>query len=114
MKKRKDIPPNAQDIEEIVLGALMIDNKAADEVVQRLNVPGMFYEPKHQHIFNAIHSLYEKNEPIDISTVSHRLKAMGTFDMAGGDFYLIQLTKKIASSAHIDHHSRILIQESGL
>jgi len=104
------IQPQARDIEEAVLGAMMIDKKGVDEVIDILQ-SAAFYEPKHQHIFEAIVQLFTDTQPIDLLTVSEQLRKNGKLDLAGGDFYLIQLTQKISSSAHIEFHSRIILQK---
>ncbi|QLE02900.1 replicative DNA helicase [Galbibacter sp. BG1] len=103
--------PKAIDLEEAVLGALMIDVKAADEVMQILKTSDCFYKPQHQKIYVAIQDLYTKGQSIDLLTVSKRLREFGTLDEVGGDYFLIQLTKKVSSSAHAEYHSRIVLQQ---
>ncbi|MEM9685351.1 MAG: replicative DNA helicase [Bacteroidota bacterium] len=110
MSKKNYTPPHAIDLEQVVLGALMIDTKAADEVMLMLKNPKVFYDPRHQAIFTAISFLYGQNQAIDLITVGTQLRAMDKLESCGGDFYLIELTKRIASSAHIEHHSRLLLQ----
>ncbi|MGO3183520.1 MAG: replicative DNA helicase [Aequorivita sp.] len=104
------IPPQAIDLEEVVLGALMIDKKGVDEVIDILHAD-VFYKQAHQHIFEAIHDLFENSQPVDLLTVSTQLKKQGKLDMVGGEFYLIQLTQKVSSSAHIEFHARIILQK---
>ena len=104
------LPPQAVDLEEVVLGAMMIDKKGVDEVIDILQ-PEAFYKESHQLIFNAIISLFEKQEPIDIKTVSFQLKKDGNLNLVGGDYYLIELSQKVSSSAHIEFHSRIILQK---
>lgn len=104
------IPPQAIDLEEAVLGAMMIDKKGVDEVIDILSSDA-FYKESHRHIFEAVVQLFESSEPIDLLTVSAQLKKNGKLDVAGGDFYLIQLTKKVSSSAHIEFHARIILQK---
>ncbi|WP_347052644.1 replicative DNA helicase [Flavobacterium olei] len=104
------LPPQVIDLEEAVLGAMMIDKKGVDDVIDILQ-PDAFYKDAHKHIFEAILQLFTETQPIDILTVSTQLKKNGKLDVAGGDFYLIQLTQKIASSAHIEFHSRIILQK---
>ena len=67
------LPPQALDLEEVVLGAMMIDKKGVDEVIDILS-PDAFYKEAHQHIFEAIFQLFENSEPIDLLTVSSQLK----------------------------------------
>lgn len=104
------LPPQALDLEEAVLGAMMIDKKGVDEVIDILQ-PDAFYKDAHKYIFEAIVILFNDSQPIDLLTVSAQLKKMAKLDLAGGDFYLIQLTQKISSSAHIEFHSRIILQK---
>lgn len=103
-------PPQAVDLEQVILGALMIDKKGVDEVIQILK-PEFFYVDDHKIIFEAIQNLYDKNTGIDLLTVSEELKRIAKLGFIGGDFYLISLTQKVSSSAHIEFHSRIVIQK---
>ena len=86
------IPPQAIDLEEVVLGAMMIDKKGVDEVIDILSAEA-FYKEAHQHIFEAIFQLFENSEPVDLLTVSTQLKKNSKLELAGGDFYLISLTR---------------------
>ncbi|MDC8006398.1 replicative DNA helicase [Aureisphaera galaxeae] len=104
------IPPQAVDLEEVVLGAMMIDKKGVDEVIDILH-PDAFYKEAHKHIFEAIFNLFENSEPVDLLTVSARLKKEKKLELVGGEFYLIQLTQKVSSSAHIEFHARIILQK---
>jgi replicative DNA helicase len=104
------LPPQALDLEEAVLGAMMIDKKGVDEVIDILQTDA-FYKEAHKHIFEAIFQLFTDSQPIDLLTVSSQLKKNSKLELAGGDFYLIQLTQKISSSAHIEFHSRIILQK---
>jgi len=104
------LPPQAIDLEEAVLGAMMIDKKGVDEVIDILQ-PDAFYKDAHKYIFEAIIQLFNDTQPIDLLTVSAQLRKNAKLDLAGGDFYLIQLTQKISSSAHIEFHSRIILQK---
>ena len=104
------IPPQALDLEEVVLGAMMIDKKGIDEVIDILN-PDVFYKQAHKFIFEAIVKLFEESSAIDLLTVSNQLKKDGVLEKSGGEFYLIQLTQKVASSAHIEFHARIILQK---
>ncbi|MCL4125291.1 UNVERIFIED_CONTAM: hypothetical protein GTU68_042412 [Idotea baltica] len=89
---------------------MMIDKKGVDDVIDILNADA-FYKPSHQVIFDAIFTLFNESEPIDLLTVSSQLKKDGKLESAGGDFYLVGLTQKVASSAHIEFHARIIIQK---
>ena len=104
------IPPQAIDLEEVVLGAMMIDKKGVDEVIDILSAEA-FYKEAHKHIFEAIFKLFENSEPVDLLTVSSQLKKDQKLDLVGGDFYLISLTQRVSSSAHIEFHARIILQK---
>ena len=104
------IPPQAVDLEEAVLGAMMIDKKGVDDVIDILH-PDVFYKEAHQLIYEAIYTLFQNAEPIDLRTVSNQLRKSGNLDAVGGDFYLIGLTQKVASTAHIEFHARIVLQK---
>ena len=104
------IPPQALDLEEAVLGAMLIDEKGVNEVIDILS-PEVFYKKSHQLIFESIQRLFRESEPIDLLTVSADLKKNKNFEVVGGDFYLIGLSQKVSSSAHIEYHSRIIQQK---
>ena len=108
--ERGKIPPQATDLEEVVLGAMMIDKKGVDEVIDILH-PDVFYKDAHRFIYEAIFILFEESQPVDLLTVSSQLKKSGKLELSGGDFYLIKLTQKVASSAHIEFHARIILQK---
>jgi len=104
------IPPQAVDMEEAVLGALMLEKNALTAVIDVLHTEA-FYKEAHQKIFKVIHELFHKAEPIDILTVTHALKKAGDLELVGGAFYITQLTNRIASSANIEYHARIILQK---
>ncbi len=104
------IPPQAVDLEEVVIGALMIDKRAAPEIMGFMT-PDVFYKNAHQNAFQAIQTLYEKELPIDLLTVVEELRRTGKLAIVGGEYYLIQLTQKVSSAAHIEFHSRIILQK---
>lgn len=104
------IPPQALDFEEAVLGALMLEKNALTAVIDILQ-PEVFYKQAHQKIFKAIQNLFASTEPIDILTVSNKLKSEGDLDAVGGAYYITQLTNRVASSANIEFHARILLQK---
>ena len=104
------IPPQATDLEEVVLGALMLEKEAVNEVIDILS-PEAFYLDKHQKIFAAIKSLFGKSEPIDILTVTNELKQQGELEMVGGAYYISKLTNRVVSAANIEYHARIIMQK---
>lgn len=104
------LPPSAIDVEESVLGAMLIDRSGTDIAMEILKTE-VFYKAFHKVIFEAISDLYQKNFAIDLLTVADYLTKTNKLDLAGGYIYIIGLTQKISSSAHIEFHSRILIQK---
>ena len=104
------IPPQATDLEEVVLGALMLEKDAVNQVIDILT-PDAFYLDKHQKIFAAIKSLFGKSEPIDILTVTNELRFTGELEMVGGAYYISKLTNRVVSSANIEYHARIIMQK---
>lgn len=104
------LPPQAVDLEEAVLGALMLERDAVTDVIEILK-PESFYKEAHQRIFGAIQKLFEKGEPVDILTVTSQLKKTGELEIVGGPFYISQLTNRVASTANAEYHARIITQK---
>ncbi len=104
------VPPQAKDLEEAVLGAIMLEKAAFDTVIEILK-PECFYVEAHQRIFKAFQSLAQKSLPIDILTVVEELRTKEELDMVGGPYYVTKLTNSVTSSAHIESHARIILQK---
>ena len=104
------LPPQAIDVEEAVLGALMLEKNALNTVIDVLR-PESFYKDAHQKIFGVIHYLFHNAQPIDILTVTQQLKKNGELDIVGGPYYISQLTNRVASAANIEFHARIILQK---
>lgn len=104
------IPPQAIDLEEAVLGALMLEKEAFSMAGDFLKTD-IFYSPKHQKICNAIIDLGEKNEPIDMLTVANKLKALGDLDSVGGPKFIAELTAGVGSAANIKAHIAIVYEK---
>ncbi len=104
------LPPQAPDLEQAVLGALMLERNAVNEAIDILQ-PESFYVEAHRKIFTAIQFLFRNDQPIDILTVTEQLKKSGELDIVGGPFYISQLTNKVASSANVQYHARIISQK---
>lgn len=104
------VPPQAVDLEEAVLGAIMIEKDAVIAVLDILK-PVSFYKETHQKIYQAIIDLSMAQQPIDILTVTEILRKKGELEEIGGPSYIIQLTSKVASAAHLDFHARIVTQK---
>ena len=104
------LPPQAIEIEQVVLGALLIDTEAFG-IVSEILSPETFYDSRHKLIFTAIRSLNMSERPTDILTVTEELKKMGELENAGGTAYVMELSYMVSSSANIEYHSRILSQK---
>ncbi|MBR5898687.1 MAG: replicative DNA helicase [Muribaculaceae bacterium] len=104
------LQPRDKDLEEAVLGALMLE-KDAYTIVCDILKPESFYEPAHQRIYEAIQSLGAAQRPIDMLTVTEQLRHNGTLEEVGGPLFISQLTSRVASAAHIDYHARIVAQK---
>ena len=109
-KNTAKIPPQAIEIEKSVIGAMLIDKRAIYTVTDLIKTPEVFYLPEHQKIFIAIVSLDKAAKPIDIFTVSETLRQSGKLQEVGGEYYLITLSNIVATGAHSEFHSRILLQ----
>lgn len=104
------VPPHAVDLEEAVLGALMLEKDALTDVIQILR-PESFYRQEHVHIYETIQQLFQESEPIDILSVTNNLKKTGKLDLVGGAYYISKLTDRVASSANAEFHARIIAQK---
>lgn len=100
-------PPQAIDVEEAILGAMLLEAEVVSDIIGQLSVES-FYKRQHQLIFAAMAELARGNNPIDILTVSDELARRGDLEEAGGTAYLSQLSTKIGSAAHVEYHARIL------
>lgn len=104
------IPPQALDLEQAVLGAMMLEQNALTTVIDILHA-NVFYKDAHRKIFEAVQRLFSRSEPVDILTVTNELKKADELEDVGGAYYITQLTSRIASSANIEYHARIIIQK---
>jgi replicative DNA helicase len=101
------VPPSSLEAEQSVLGALLIDKDAVIEVGPILR-PHHFYNDKHSLIFEAITDLYDNREPVDIVTVSEKLKGKKALKKAGGASYLTELVNHVPTSAHASTYAKIV------
>lgn len=106
------VPPQNVPLEEAVLGAILIDKDAIHTVISTQVKPKTFYLDSHQLIFSAVMELHDKNFPIDLLSVTTQLKEMGRLEEIGGGWYLVELTNKVASSANIEYHCRVILQDA--
>ncbi len=104
------LQPQAPELEQAVLGAMMLEKNAVNEAIDILS-PESFYVDAHRRIFDAIQHLFRTDQPIDILTVTQELKKRAELDVVGGAFYISQLTGKVASSANVQFHARIISQK---
>ncbi|MDR0769562.1 MAG: replicative DNA helicase [Dysgonamonadaceae bacterium] len=105
------LQPQARELEEAVLGALMLEKDAYAIISEILTTPEVFYDKSHELIFTAIRSLAIQQKPIDILTVVDQMRKEGSLEEAGGAYYIAQLSQKVVSSAHLDYHARIVAQK---
>ena len=101
------LPPQAVDLEEVVLGALMLEKNALNAVVEFLK-PEHFYVEKHKEIYTAILELFKDSEPVDMRTVVNQLRKLGKLEIIGGAYYIAELTAKVSSASNIEYHARII------
>src|SRR5580692_302873 len=104
------VPPHASELEEAVLGAIMLEKTAFDTVIEILK-PECFYSESHQRIYQAMQSLAQKSQPIDMLTVVEELRFREELEMSGGPYYITRLTNSVVSAANIDAHARIILQK---
>ena len=105
------LPPQAIELEDSVLGAIMIEKDAYAMVADLLR-PESFYKDQNRLVFEAIRALAAKDQPIDVLSVAEKLKTQGTLNEAGGPVYLSELTRKVASTAHLHYHAQIVAQKA--
>lgn len=105
------VPPQSVEMEEAVLGALMLERDALSTVIDMLH-PESFYREAHQRIFAAIRTLFDQSEPIDLLTVQTELRRTGELETVGGAIYLASLTEKVNSAANIEAHARVVTENA--
>ena len=105
------LPPQVIELEEAVLGAMMLEKDGLVIGMSQIQSPEVFYKEGHQKIFSAIKTLFSLSQPVDILTVCAEMRKTGALEIAGGAYYITELTSKINSSANIQHHIRIIIEK---
>jgi replicative DNA helicase len=103
------LPPQATEIEETVLGALLIDKNAIVDIASILRVEH-FYTEQHQEIYRTIIDLFSKGDKIDMMKVVHALRFAGRLELVGGAYKIAELTSKVSASGNIEAHARILVE----
>jgi len=109
----RKVPPQSLDAEESVLGSILLDSHALDRVIESMS-DADFYRESHRKIFRAMIALSEKNEPIDLVTLTDTLKARGELQEVGGAIYLAELNDKVPSAANVAHYARIIREKAVL
>jgi len=103
------VPPQSLEAEKAVLGSMLLDNDCIGKVVELLGADH-FYRTVHNRIFSAALTLFERNEPVDLITLSDELKKQKMLDEVGGTYYLTELAEMVPSSANVEHHARLVLE----
>ena len=104
------IPPQATDVEQSVLGAMLIEREAIPRAIEILTADS-FYSSKHKKIYAAVAGLFERGNPVDLITLTEELRRRGELDEIGGAYYLTELTTQVASAANVEFHARIIAEK---
>jgi len=105
------IPPQALQVEQAVLGALLIERDSIPKTIEILP-PESFYTSRHNKIYAVVLSLFERGNPVDLITATDELKRQGQLEEIGGTYYLTELTSQVASAANVEYHARIIAEKS--
>jgi replicative DNA helicase len=104
------VQPQATDLEEVVIGACLLEKEAINKVISFLT-PNCFYKEQNKIIFESIIELFNNNNPVDLLTVVSLLKKKSKLDYCGGAYYVAQLTNRVASTSNVEYHARIIAQK---
>lgn len=104
------LPPQAPEFEEAILGAIMLDKEALKDGMETLKAKH-FYIDAHQYVYECMLDLYNENQPVDILTVTEKLKTKGYLDIVGGAYFIAKLTSRVSSAANLQYHAHIVIQK---
>lgn len=105
------VPPQAPELEEAVLGAIMLEKDKLAEVLEIIQSAECFYVDANQKIYAAIRKLFDKGMPVDLLTVTEELRRSNELEIVGGAYYLTKLTMSVVSSAHVEAHARIVMEK---
>lgn len=108
-----NVPPQAVDVEEAILGSILLDETAMSRVIEIMDETS-FYKESHRLIFLTMKRLYARSEPIDLITVTEELRKNNQLERVGGSFYITGLTEKLPSAANVTHYAKIVIDKSRL
>lgn len=106
------VPPQAIEVEQAVLGAMLIEREAIPKAIEVLPGADFFYDPRHSRIYDAILGLFGKDHPVDMITVADELSRRGHLDAVGGPSFLSDLTTRVATAANVEYHARIIAEKS--
>ena len=104
------VPPQAIELEEAVLGALMLEKDALSIIIDKLKADH-FYKPAHAMVYSAISRLYSAVDPVDVLTVTEQMRKDGTIEKVNGPWFITQLTNKVSSTANLEYHAMIIIEK---
>lgn len=104
------LPPQAPEFEEAILGAIMLEKEALKDAMETLQSKH-FYVDAHQYVFECMIDIYNDNHPVDILTVTEKLKTKGYLDIVGGPYFIAKLTSRVSSAANLQYHAHIVIQK---
>ncbi|MDE0213415.1 MAG: replicative DNA helicase, partial [Deltaproteobacteria bacterium] len=105
------LPPQNLEAEASILGGVLLDNEAINNVIELVN-PDDLYRESHRKIFRAMVALWDRNEPVDLITLSDQLKSMGELEAAGGSAYLAELASQVPTAANIAYYARIVREKA--
>ena len=111
LEKGARVPPQALEVEKSVLGAMLLDREAVGIAIESID-ERIFYREAHRKMYLAMVTLFEKNEPIDVITLSDELKKRDELEDIGGTYYLTELAAMVPSSANIEYHLNIIRDKS--
>jgi replicative DNA helicase len=105
------IPPQAPELEEAVLGAVMLEQQKLADVIEIIQSPDCFYVEAHQRVYSAVRRLFDKGMPVDLLTVVEELRNTSDLEFVGGPYFITKLTNAVVSSANVDTHARIIMEK---
>ena len=114
MAKKEDtlhIPPQAIEAENAVIASMLLSREAVSTAVELLD-DTCFYKDAHKHIFLSALALFEKNQPIDILTISNELEKRGLLEAVGGHYYLTELVERVPSASNIEYYCKIVLDRA--
>lgn len=104
------LPPQALDVEEVLLGSMLLDKDAVSSVIESL-LPEHFYKEAHQMVYSSMVSLFNTGNPVDIITVVDQLRKDGNLDKAGGAFAISELSNRVSSGANASYYAKVVIEK---